>query len=43
MNRWPERAIIAKALTEGEDMAEVGLMRAIAARTILVQRERARS
>jgi hypothetical protein len=43
MNRWPALAIVAKAPAEGKDMAEIGLMCAIAAWTILVQRERARS
>jgi hypothetical protein len=33
---WPELAIIAKALADGRDMTEIGLMRDIALRTIAV-------
>jgi DNA-binding NarL/FixJ family response regulator len=33
---WRELAIVAKALAEGRDMTEIGLMRDIALRTIAV-------
>lgn len=36
---WRELAIVAKALTDGQDMAEIGLMRDIALRTIAVLRD----
>ena len=38
---WRELAIVARALAEGRDLAEIGLMRDIASRTIAVQRSRA--
>jgi hypothetical protein len=36
---WPELAIVAKALAEGHDMTEIGLMRDIALRTIAALRD----
>ena len=33
---WRELAIVAKALADGRDMAEIGLMRDIAQRTLAV-------
>jgi hypothetical protein len=36
---WRELAIVAKALVEGRDVAEIGLMRDIALRTIAVLRD----
>ena len=36
---WPDLAIVARALAEGRDMSEIGLMRDIAMRTIDVQRD----
>ncbi|WP_253713761.1 hypothetical protein [Bradyrhizobium sp. WD16] len=39
---WRELAIVAKALTDGQDMAEIGLMRDIALRTIAVLRDAGR-
>ena len=38
---WPDLAIVARALAEGRDMTEIGLMRDIAMRTIDVQRDSA--
>jgi DNA-binding NarL/FixJ family response regulator len=35
---WRELAIVAKALADGRDMTEIGLMRDIALRTIAVLR-----
>jgi len=37
---WRELAIVAKALADGRDMAEIGLMRDIAERTLTVLAER---
>jgi hypothetical protein len=34
--RWRELAIVAKALVDGRDVTEIGLMRDIALRTIAV-------
>jgi hypothetical protein len=39
---WRELAIVAKALADGRDMTEIGLMRDIALRTIAVFKERER-
>jgi hypothetical protein len=36
---WPELALIAKALADGQDMTEIGLMHDIAVRTITVLRD----
>ena len=40
---WRELAIVAKALVDGQDMTEIGLMRDIAMRTIAVPRDAGRS
>jgi hypothetical protein len=37
---WRELAIVAKALADGRDMAEIGLMRDIAQRTLTVLAEK---
>ena len=39
---WRELAIVAKALADGRDMTEIGLMRDIALRTIAVLRDAGR-
>jgi hypothetical protein len=39
---WRELAIVAKALADGQDMTEIGLMRDIASRTIAVLRDAGR-
>jgi len=39
---WRELAIVAKALADGRDMTEIGLMRDIALRTIAVLRDTGR-
>jgi hypothetical protein len=39
---WRELALVAKALTDGRDMTEIGLMRDIALRTITVLRDTGR-
>jgi hypothetical protein len=39
---WRELAIVAKALADGRDMTEIGLMRDIALRTIAVRRDAGR-
>jgi DNA-binding NarL/FixJ family response regulator len=39
---WRELAIVAKALADGRDMTEIGLMRDIASRTIAVLRDAGR-
>ncbi len=39
---WRELAIVAKALADGRDMTEIGLMRDVAMRTIAVLKERER-
>lgn len=36
---WPDLAIVAQALAEGRDMADIGLMRDIAMRTVTVLRD----
>jgi hypothetical protein len=40
---WRELAIIAKALADGRDMAEIGLMRDVASRTIAALADRSRN
>jgi hypothetical protein len=40
---WPELALIAKALADGQDMTEIGLMHEIAMRTINVLRDNIRT
>jgi hypothetical protein len=39
---WRELAIVAKALIDGRDVTEIGLMRDIASRTIAVLRDAGR-
>ena len=39
---WRELAIVAKALVDGRDVTEIGLMRDIALRTIAVLRDAGR-
>jgi hypothetical protein len=39
---WRELALVAKALADGRDMTEIGLMRDIALRTIAVLRDAGR-
>ena len=39
---WRDLGIVAKALADGRDMTEIGLMRDIAMRTIAVLKERER-
>ncbi len=37
---WPELTLVAKAVAEGQDLAEIGLMRDIALRTLAVHSDR---